>query len=269
MRSFMLLLPFFLLSGSLTRAAEPIAPTGVINLLDGKDLSGHFYTWLQDTKREDPRGVFKLEDGVLHISGDGLGCLTTNDDYRDYHLVAEFRWGPRTWHGRTEKTKDSGILVHSFGADGAYNGIWMRSIEAQVIQGGCGDFIVVAGGGPNAQELAISAEVKQDRDGEWVWHPGGEKREFPRGRVNWFGRDPDWKDVVNFRGKDDVESPGEEWTRMDVICDGATITNVVNGTTVNKAFDVRPTAGKIQIQTELAEIYFRRLELWPIGKAPK
>lgn len=251
------------------KGAEPIAPTGVINLIEGNDLSRHFYTWLQDTKREDPRGVFKLADGVLHISGDGLGCLTTNDDYRDYHLVAEFRWGKRTWHGRTEKTKDSGILVHSFGADGAHQGIWMRSIEAQVIQGGVGDFVVVSGGITNEKELSITAEVKQDRDGEWVWHAGGEKRVFPRGRVNWFGRDPDWKDVVNFRGKDDVESPGEEWTRMDVVCEGATITNIVNGTVVNKAFDVQPKAGKIQIQTELAEIYFRKLELWPIGKAPK
>jgi hypothetical protein len=265
--------PLFVLTlvafASVAPAAEPIAPTDVIKLNNGKDLSS-FYTWLQDTKYEDPRGVFKVEDGMIHISGDGLGCITTKESYRDYHLVAEFRWGDRTWQGRKEKTRDSGILVHSFGPDGAHSGIWMRSIEAQVIQGGVGDFVVVSGGvADGGKELSISAEVKQDRDGEWVWHAGGEKREFPRGRVNWFGRDPDWKDVIDFRGKDDVESPGKEWTRMDVICDGATITQIVNGTVVNKAFDVRPTAGKIQIQTELAEIYFRRLELWPIGKAPK
>lgn len=254
---------------SVVGAAESIVPTDVVKLHNGRDLS-QFYTWLQDTKYDDPRGVFKVEDGMIHISGDGLGCLTTKDAYRDYHLVAEFRWGEKTWHGRVDKTRDSGILVHSFGADGAHGGIWMRSVEAQVIQGGCGDFIVVSGGVPDGgKELAISAEVKQDRDGEWVWHAGGEKRVFEKGRVNWFGRDPDWKDVRDFRGKNDVESPGTQWTRMDVICEGATITNVVNGTVVNKAFDVRPAAGKIQIQTELAEIYFRRLELWPIGKAPK
>jgi len=246
---------------------QPIAPTEVIKLFNGTDLT-NFYTFLQDTKLEDPRGVFQVTDGLLHISGDGLGALTTNNAYRDYRLVAEFRWGPRTWHGRTDKTKDSGILVHSFGPDGAHGGIWMRSIEAQVIQGGCGDFVVVSGGVKDAgHELSISAEVKQDRDGEWVWHAGGEKREFPRGRVNWFGRDPDWKDVLDFRGKNDVESAGEEWTRMEVVCDGSTITNIVNGTVVNIAFDVRPTAGKIQIQTELAEIYFRRLELWPLEKS--
>jgi hypothetical protein len=65
-----------------------------------------------------------------------------------------------------------------------------------------------------------------------------------------------------------VESPDGQWTRMDVICDGGTITNIVNGVVVNQAFDAQPSAGKIQIQTELAEIFFRKIELWPLGQAP-
>ncbi|MGC3971735.1 MAG: DUF1080 domain-containing protein [Pirellulales bacterium] len=249
------------------QADEPIAPSEKITLFNGQDLTG-WYTWLQDTKYEDPRKVFTVHDGMVHVSGDGLGCITTKEAYRDYHLIVEVKWGERTWHGRTTKTKDSGVLVHSFGEDGAHSGVWMRSIEAQLIEGGFGDFIVVTGGKPNAAELSISAEIKLDRDKEKVWHKGGEKVLVERGRVNWFGRDEDWKDVKGFRGKQDVESVDGEWTRMDVICEGGKITNIVNGVVVNQAFDVKPTAGKIQIQTELAECYFRRIELWPIGKAP-
>jgi hypothetical protein len=33
---------------------------------------------------------------------------------------------------------------------------------------------------------------------------------------------------------------------------------------VNEAFDVSPAAGKIQIQTELAEVFFRKIELQPL-----
>lgn len=250
-------------------ADDAIAPTEKIELFNGKSLDG-WYTWLKDTHREDPRKVFTAHDGLLHISGDGFGAVTTNKAYKNYHLVTEFKWGPRTWHERENKTRDSGILVHAHGADGAYNGIWMRSIEAQVIEGGYGDFIVVSGGvvDPN-QKLSIKAEVQQDRDREWVWHKGGEKREFLRGRVNWFGRDPDWKDVLGFHGKQDVEPIDAEWIRMDVICDGDTITNLVNGVVVNQATEATPSAGKIQIQAELAEIFFRRVELYPVGKAPK
>ena len=53
---------------------------------------------------------------------------------------------------------------------------------------------------------------------------------------------------------------------MEVICDGDRITNIVNGVVVNEAYDVVPQAGKIIIQTELAEIYFRKIELQPLEK---
>jgi 3-keto-disaccharide hydrolase len=52
-----------------------------------------------------------------------------------------------------------------------------------------------------------------------------------------------------------------------VIADGATLTNIVNGVVVNRGDRVYPTAGKIQLQSEGAEIYYRRIELTPIDHA--
>jgi hypothetical protein len=246
--------------------SEAKSPTEVIQLFNGKDLTG-WYTWLADTKYEDPRKVFTVHDGMLHISGDGFGYVTTKDEYRDYRLVVEFKWGPRTWRNRADKTKDSGILVHCVGPDGN-SGNWMASIEYQIIQGGVGDFIVVGGkyADGSAVPMSLTCEVAKDRDGETIWQKGGERKTFNRGRINWFGRDPDWKDVLGFRGKNDVESPDGEWTRCEVVCDGGTITNIVNGTVVNQGFDAFPTAGKIIVQTEGAELFFRKIELHPIKK---
>ena len=65
-----------------------VRPTKVIRLFDGKSLDG-FYTWLKDTQREDPRKVFRVTDGMLHVTGDGLGGLLTNKQYRDYHSILE------------------------------------------------------------------------------------------------------------------------------------------------------------------------------------
>ncbi len=245
---------------------SPITPAdGVLKLFNGQNLDG-LYTYFRDTKHEDPRRVVTVHDGLLHISGDGLGGVSTRNEYRDYHMICEFRWGPRTWGNRVDRAKDSGVLVHCQGPEGGYGDIWMESIEAQIIQGGTGDVLVVRGKGQ--VQPTLTAEIIKDRDGESVWHPGGEKKVFKSGRVNWFGRDPDWKDVIGFRGKNDVESPGEEWTRMDVICRGDRITVLVNGVKVNEGFDVHPTAGKLTIQSELAEIFVRRWELWPLDKAP-
>jgi len=41
---------------------------------------------------------------------------------------------------------------------------------------------------------------------------------------------------------------------------------IVNGTTVNKAYDVTPAAGKILLQCEGYEVYFRKFEIHPLKK---
>ena len=104
-----------------------------------------FYTYLHDHKYDDPSKVFTVHDGLLHISGEEFGGLTTRDEFHDYHLVAEWKWGERTWEPRKSKTRDSGILLHCVGPDGAASGNWMQSQECQIIEGGCGDFIMVGG----------------------------------------------------------------------------------------------------------------------------
>jgi hypothetical protein len=252
---------------------EAVSPKeDVIRLFDGKSL-GDCYTWLKDTKREDPRKVFRVEDGVLHISGDGLGGLVTNKRYRDYHLVLEFKWGERTWHDREDNARDSGLLIHSNGRDGGYGGIWMPAIEVQIIEGGVGDFVPVPGPDENGQPvpIAYTCQVGRDRDGEVIWDEKGPRETFKRPdlkRVNWYGRDPAWDDKRGFRGPADVDSPLGEWTRIDVMCDGGHIETFVNGKKVNEAFDASPREGRIQLQSELAEIYYRRWELWPLGKGP-
>ena len=260
-----------------TAAEEPsaaVAPKdGPIILFDGKTL-GDCYTFLKDTKRDDPRQVFTVKDGLLHISGDGLGSLITNKPYRNYHLVLEYKWGEKAWHERVKAARDTGLLVHSSGADGGYGGIWMPSIEVQIIEGGLGDFVIVNGKDDAGKLVPISltCEVTRDRDGEVVWKQGNPRETFDaknRKRVNWFGRDPDWKDEINFRGPHDVDSPHGQWTRIDVLANGGHIETFVNGVKVNEAFDVSPSEGRIQLQTELAEVFYRRWELHPLGKGPK
>jgi 3-keto-disaccharide hydrolase/Peptidase family S41 len=242
------------------------SPTGgPIEIFNGRNLDG-LYTWLSDTLYEDPRGVFTVRDGMLHISGDGLGYVATKQAYRDYRLLAEFKWGPRTWAGRKKAAKDSGILVHCVGPDGN-SGSWMASIEYQIIQGGVGDFIVVGGKDADGKTVpvALTCEATKDRDGEAVWKKGAPRRTFNGGRINWYGRDVDWKDELGFRGRQDIESPDGEWTRLEVICDGGRITNLVNGVAVNEGFDSFSRSGKIIFQCEYAEVFFRKIELLPLA----
>lgn len=253
-------------------AAKAITPTQTIPLLNGRDLS-LWYTWLTDDRHEDPRHVFTVQpDGMLRISGDGFGGLITRDEYANYHLVIEYRWGTETWRTRKDRARDGGLLLHCQGPDGNFGGTkdmpgpWMTSVECQIIEGGVGDILVLQGKDENGETMTASATctIRRDRDGEAVWSPDGEKQTFTKGRINWFGRDPDWKDVLGFRGKDDVESPGQEWTRLECYCAGDTLTYVVNGVVVNRATEVVPRQGKILLQTEGAEMFVRKLELRPL-----
>lgn len=143
--------------------------------------------------------------------------------------------------------------------------------RVQIIEGGVGDILVLTGSDPDTGQVlptSLTAETTKDRDGELVWKKGGEPSTISAGRINWYGRDVDWADTIGFRGREDVESKHGEWTRMEVIADGSHLTYKVNGIVVNEASAAKPDAGKLMLQTEQAEMFVRRFELWPLGKAP-
>jgi len=257
-------------------AAQPqgaVRPESTIHLFDGKTLD-QFETWLVESHGQDPLRVFSVVDHVdgapaIRISGERWGALITRAPYRDYRLIVEFRWGAVTWGERRNRARDSGVLVHAqgvpgnTGADG--NGPWMRSVEAQVIEGGVGDIILVAGfEGGRRISPRLTARAGSDRDGEPVFDPRGDSRVFESGRINWYGRDPDWEDRLGFRGQQDVESPYGEWTRLEVVAESDHLTCLVNGKVVNEAFGSSFAEGRILIQSEGAEIYFRRIDLEPL-----
>lgn len=246
---------------TLIAVALPVAAedTRTVELFDGESLD-HFYTFIKDRGRDtDPKGVFSVKDGNIVITGEEWGCLTTNETFKDYHLVVEYQWTGPTHGNRAEKTRDSGLLVHSQGEDGGYSGTWMYGIEVQIIEGGTGDFLVVADGGP---QFSLTAPVAAEKQGSSsVYDPDGELETIHKGRINWWGRDPDWEDVIDFRGAQDIERPVGEWNRLECIVTGRTITTFLNGVLVNQCVDVQPREGRIQIQSEGAEIAVRKVSL--------
>lgn len=261
------LIGVFLVSELAAQAPDKTCePPGTIHVFNAKDLAG-FYTFLKDRGRNnDPEKVFTVQDGMLRISGQELGCVTSLDEYENYQLIVEFKWGELTHAGRKEAARDSGVLVHSVGADGAYGGMWMHSIECQVIEGGTGDVLVV---GDGSDQFGVTCPAAAELSGNCpVFQPNGKLVTIHSGRVNWFGRDPDWKDVKGFRGKHDIERPLGEWNRYECIAEGDRLTLLLNGVVVNQCFDVQPHKGRIQIQSEGAELYVRRVDVVPLTPPP-
>lgn len=269
------ILLFRMFVAALTHAAEPApeAPNETIQLFNNKDLNG-FHTWLADTKREDPRSVFSVIDGVLKISGDGFGYLATEKAYRDFHLVAEFKWGTRNFRGREGKARDSGIFLHATGPDGnSYdgNGAFMCALECQIMEGSVGDVLLIKGKKADKSAIPIRASVeaqpKRDADGWPTWKAGGSIVKLDNGgRVNWFKKDSAWQDAFGFRGSNDIEKKPGEWNRIECVCEGARIRIILNDIVVNEIQNAAPAGGRILLQCEGSEIYFRKLELRSIRK---
>lgn len=251
---------------TLARAQDaPITPKEAIKLFNGKDLAV-MTTWLKDTKRDDPRKVFSAKDGILHVSGDGFGYIASDKSYRDYHLIVEYKWGKKTDGGKY--VRNSGILLHATGPDGGAGGTWMSSIECQLAQGCVGDLIVIRGKDDKGEVIPVSikAETALGSDKRPRWKAGGEVRTFTKGQLWWSLHEAGFKELIDTRGKDDVESPLGEWTKVECLCRGNRIEIRVNGTKVNECFDAFPSAGKMLLQSEGFEIDFRRFEVQPLGK---
>jgi hypothetical protein len=230
-----------------------------LQLFNGKNLSG-WYTFIKDKGRNnDPDKVFTVQNRLIHISGEEFGCITSNDEFENYKLLVEFKWGEITYPPRVDKARDSGVLLHSTGEDGGASGTWMHSIECQIIEGGTGDFIVV---GDGSNKFSMTCPVGPEKQGDsYVFQPSGNNITTNEGRINWFGRDPEWKDIKGFRGAKDIEKPVGEWNKIECIVKGKEILIYLNGTLVNHAVDVKPQRGRIQIQSEGAEIFIRRIDL--------
>src|SRR5262245_32365356 len=158
---------------------QAISPNkSVIKLFNCKDLSG-LNTWLKDAKRTDPRRVFTVENGLLHISGDGYGYVATDKEYRDYHLTVEYKWGKKTDGGKY--VRNSGILLHAVGPDGGAGGTWMSCIECQLAQGCDGDLIIIQGKEAKGGDVPdrITAETEHGRDQKrHRWTTGGDVKTF-------------------------------------------------------------------------------------------
>ena len=260
------LAPFLLLP--VLASAQPVTKKiDLLELIKSGNVEHHVNPKMDF--HDDPKDIWTFaKDGTFNISGRGYGYVATKENYRDYHLVIEFKWGTKTWGAREKKAKDNGILLHAYGPHGAYSDTWMASIEAQIIEGGVGDILVLSPKLADGTELttSLSAEFVLDRDKEKIWKAGSPRQTVTKGRINWRGRDEDWSDTVGFRGKNDVESPSGEWNRLEVIAKGDTLQYFVNGAMVNEAFDCKPSEGKILLQTEGAEMIVRRYELYPLGE---
>lgn len=240
---------------------KPVTPKKTVSLFNGRNYSGWDLFMRPDSYADPADKVFTVKDGAMHITGKGYGGCTTKKAYRDYHLKMQFRFVGEGFEDRAGKAADGGLLFHCIGPEGAWNGIWHLSFECNIIQGRCADLIVVG----NAGKFPGSLYAKAYADAGQKWSPmvGKVVSLEDRGRVNSIMYDGSWKDSYS-QMTVWPEKPYGEWNTLELICDGDTAEYILNGITVLKLFDLKPSAGRIQLQCECHAIEYRDITISPL-----
>ncbi len=215
---------------------------------------------------KDKFGVFTvIEEGgkpVLRISGEIYGCVATKSEFKNYHLKLQVKWGELVWHPRKKLLKDSGVLYHSIGPHGAEGWhSWMLSQEFQVMQGHMGDFWSQAN-----SAIDIRAYLP-----EYIMNPVADiSQPFLA-----LGRGEEIEGYcmrsANF------EKPHGEWNELELICFENKSIHIVNGEVVmilkNSRYvrdgkKVSMNKGKIQLQSEAAEVFYKNIQLKNLTSLP-
>lgn len=233
------------------QSTTPIPRHGKLKtLFNGKNLSG-FDTFLEKHGVNNDSGkVFQVENGTLHISGAEFGGLVTKKEYQNYYLRAEFKWGEKMYAPRLGKARDSGIQFHITGP----LEVWPRMMEFQVSEGNTGDLWLIKGpalevGGKRYESTAEAGPNQYVR--------------IPR-----IGRGP-LQNVTGFRQPEgEVENAQGEWNVLELVADHDRVAQYVNGKLVNQGTNSNTTHGKIDFESEGAEVYFRNMALASLKKAP-
>ncbi|WP_245949321.1 ThuA domain-containing protein [Lutibacter citreus] len=238
--------------------------------LDGIEKSKDGKTGTPLGVNNDPKNVFSTikENGetVLHITGEIYGGLTSKEEYSNYHFKAQFKWGEKKWAPRLSSKRDNGILYHCNGPHGAFWNVWMSSLECQIQEGDCGDFIAL---NDVYGDVTVDKLLRENGKPYFVYNPKGKLTP-----LKWA---EGFEDGQASKSKL-YENPNGEWNTIEIICVGRTSMHVVNGHVVNVIKNARYDiggkttpieSGKIQIQSEAAESYYKNIQIKPINKFPR
>ncbi len=228
----------------LDEKGNPIAPIGL------NQGNGQFQVFT----------VLKEKDElVLRISGEIYGALTTKRSYRNYHLSLKVRWGDIKWPPRQNKLMDSGILYHGTGEHGReYFRSWLLSQEFQIMQGHIGDY----------WKQATSAIDVRAYPPEYIMNPVADENQP-------FIKVGEGEKIQGFvLRKENHENPHGQWNHLELISYEGKSLHIVNEHVVmvlkNSRYisddEAKPLVeGKIQLQSEAAEVFFKDINIKPLN----
>jgi Domain of Unknown Function (DUF1080) len=255
------------LAQSPTLPLPPPGADGWISLLNGRDLTG-WYSMLEKSGKgvAEAKKMVTMESEMLHIMGNQVtdehfeaGYLATNQEFENVRIRVEYKWGVSQFYPRSLSKRDNGLLYGLVGEDK----VWPRCAECQIEEGDVGDFFLLDG------VRAIQVNHSAGLNGQNVSPITG----WPKPNPNAPARPQTEEPTSGRKIKDGNFEMLDNWNVVEVIWQGDKALHIVNGRAVNAVTSLQQpdpanpgkfiplSRGKIAIEIEYAETWFRRIEV--------
>jgi len=193
---------------------------------------------------------------VLRISGEIYGCIFTKQDFTNYDLKLKVKWGQKKWLPRLNDPRDSGILYNSQGENGVdYWHSWMLSQEFQVSEyqkgNAMGDFWCIANSAADITARRVQDTLRFDPNSAAVKLGDGN---------------------AHFCYAASTAHPGSELINVNGqslhIVNGQVVMALKNSSYLKDGQRQPLTHGKIQLQSEAAEVFYKEIKIKPLTTMP-
>jgi hypothetical protein len=254
-------------------AGTPAGDEGWEPLFNGKNLDG-WYVVLKNAKSDDPDHLVQVHDEAVHMYKDApagtaqsFGYIVTEKEYANYHLRFEYKWGTKKFAPRANGKRDAGLLYHVIGKDG----VWPKSVECQIQEGDVGDIFTVSTRitalvDPKTTNLVTTVVTNEAGVVRTNQNLQPHFLELERGGIPLVHGVPAGIRRV-------IRNPMNEregWNTVEAIVRGNNSTHIVNGKINNRATEMQEMTeagwvplkkGKIALQLEGAEVFYRKIEI--------
>ena len=217
------------------------------------------WTFLQaDVGEEDIHNVAEIKNDRVHFlgpkfNGEGSkpGYIATREEFANYHLRLDYRWGETRWHPRKLHRRNSGLLYHMSQRTGS---LFPDCVEFQIEEGDVGDAIMI-------DTVALQGPLLGGTPLWPNWIPAFPEEYSKPVIAGGYARQ--WHIHAGQYEKLD------DWNTVDLYAFEDQAAHLVNGRIVNTLYKLRKrnssgelaplTKGRIALEFEQAEVQFRNV----------
>ena len=196
------------------------------------------------------------------------GYIVTEKEYSNYHLRFQYKWGKKKFGDKVDAKRDCGLLYHVIGKDG----VWPKSVECQVQEGDTGDIFTVFTRVTTTVDPKSTNLVSEVGTNSTTGVVKTNQMSKPIFKDTAAGGVPYVQGVSGGirRVMKNPENEKNGWNTVEVIVRGDSSTHIVNGKVNNKILRLEHmvdnqwvplTKGKILLQQEGAEVFYRNIEI--------